>query len=108
LTSPRGGSAKCSRTGKPSPVSNAAAASARAARGRSGAGLALRLVPGGPVGLLGGQAALAKGDADMPSQAMQDLIDAFRDRQQASAGQAPPTLEERRASFAPRTAFLRC
>ena len=44
----------------------------------------------------------------MPSQAMQDLIDAFRDRQQASAGQAPPTLEERRASFAPGTAFIRC
>jgi hypothetical protein len=36
----------------------------------------------------------------MPSQAMQDLIDAFRDRRQASAGQAPPTLEERRTSFA--------
>jgi hypothetical protein len=44
----------------------------------------------------------------MPSQAMQDLIDAFRDRQQASAGRAPPTLEERRASFAPGTAFIRC
>ena len=44
----------------------------------------------------------------MPSQAMQHLIDAFRDRQQASAGQAPPTLEERRASFAPGTAFIRC
>ncbi len=37
----------------------------------------------------------------MPSQAMQDLIDAFRDRQKASASQAPPTLEERRAAFAP-------
>ena len=37
----------------------------------------------------------------MPSQAMQDLIDAFRDRQKASAGQTPPTLEERRATFAP-------
>jgi monoterpene epsilon-lactone hydrolase len=37
----------------------------------------------------------------MPSQAMQDLIDAFRDRQKASAGQAPPTLEQRRAAFAP-------
>ena len=37
----------------------------------------------------------------MPSQAMQDLIDALRDRQKASAGQAPPTLEERRAAFAP-------
>jgi epsilon-lactone hydrolase len=37
----------------------------------------------------------------MPSQAMQDLIDAFRDRQRASAGQTPPTLEERRATFAP-------
>jgi epsilon-lactone hydrolase len=37
----------------------------------------------------------------MRSQAMQDLIDAFRDRQEASAGQASPTLEERRAAFAP-------
>ena len=37
----------------------------------------------------------------MPSQAMQDVIDAFRDQQKASAGQAPPTLEQRRATFAP-------
>ena len=37
----------------------------------------------------------------MPSQAMQDLIDALRDRQKASASQAPPTLEERRAAFTP-------
>jgi len=37
----------------------------------------------------------------MPSQAMQDLIDTFRERQKASAGQAPPTLEKLRASFAP-------
>jgi len=37
----------------------------------------------------------------MPSQAMQDLIDAFWDQRKASASQAPPTLEERRATFAP-------
>ena len=37
----------------------------------------------------------------MPSQAMRDAIDAIRDRQQASVGQAPPTLEERRAAFVP-------
>jgi monoterpene epsilon-lactone hydrolase len=37
----------------------------------------------------------------MPSQAMQDLIDALSVRQKASASQAPSTLEERRASFAP-------
>jgi epsilon-lactone hydrolase len=37
----------------------------------------------------------------MPSQAMQDQIDALRDQQKASAGQTPPTLEERRATFAP-------
>ncbi len=37
----------------------------------------------------------------MPSQAMQDLIDALRDQQKTSASQARPTLEERRASFAP-------
>ena len=37
----------------------------------------------------------------MPSQAMQDVIEALRDRRKASAGQAPPTLEQRRASFTP-------
>ena len=37
----------------------------------------------------------------MPSQAMQDWIDALRDRRKASVSQAPPTLEERRAAFAP-------
>jgi monoterpene epsilon-lactone hydrolase len=37
----------------------------------------------------------------MPSQAMQDLIETLRDQQKASAGQAPPTLEELRAAFAP-------
>ena len=30
----------------------------------------------------------------MPSQAMQDAIEALRDRQQAGAGEAPPTLAE--------------
>jgi hypothetical protein len=30
-------------------------------------------------------------EADMPSQAVRDAIDAIRDRQQAGAGQAPPT-----------------
>ncbi len=37
----------------------------------------------------------------MPSQVMQDLIDAFREQQKASDSQAPSTLEERRAAFAP-------
>jgi epsilon-lactone hydrolase len=37
----------------------------------------------------------------MPSQAMQDLIDTFRNQRKASARQAPPTLQERRATFAP-------
>ena len=37
----------------------------------------------------------------MPSQAMQDAIDALRDRQKASASQAPPPLEEFRAAFTP-------
>jgi monoterpene epsilon-lactone hydrolase len=32
---------------------------------------------------------------------MQDLIDFLRDKQKASAGQAPPTLAELRATFAP-------
>jgi len=38
----------------------------------------------------------------MPSQAIQDSIDALRDRQKASASQAPPpTLAESRAAFVP-------
>jgi monoterpene epsilon-lactone hydrolase len=37
----------------------------------------------------------------MPSQAMQDAIDALRDRRNAEAGQAPPTLEQLRATFVP-------
>jgi epsilon-lactone hydrolase len=37
----------------------------------------------------------------MPSQAMQDAIDALRDRRKASASQPPPTLAERRAAFTP-------
>jgi monoterpene epsilon-lactone hydrolase len=37
----------------------------------------------------------------VPSQAMQDLIDFLRDKQKAGADQAPPTLEELRATFAP-------
>ncbi|HEY1918515.1 MAG TPA: alpha/beta hydrolase [Streptosporangiaceae bacterium] len=37
----------------------------------------------------------------MPSQAMQDVIDGLRAQQKANAGQAPPTLEQLRATFAP-------
>jgi epsilon-lactone hydrolase len=37
----------------------------------------------------------------VPSQAMQDLIDGFRARQKTEAGQTPPPLDERRATFAP-------
>jgi monoterpene epsilon-lactone hydrolase len=37
----------------------------------------------------------------MPSKPMRDLIDVLRDQQQASGGQVPPTLAERRATFAP-------
>ena len=37
----------------------------------------------------------------MPSQAMQDSIDALRDRRNASADTAVPTLDERRAAFTP-------
>jgi len=32
---------------------------------------------------------------------MQDMIEAFRDQQKASAGQVPPPLDQRRAAFAP-------
>ena len=37
----------------------------------------------------------------MPSQAMRDLIDGFRDRQKEVAIQAPKTLGELRDTFAP-------
>jgi epsilon-lactone hydrolase len=37
----------------------------------------------------------------VPSAAMQDLIDFLWDKQKASASQAPPTLEQSRAAFAP-------
>ena len=37
----------------------------------------------------------------MPSQAMQDMIEAFRDQQKANARQVPPPLDQRRAAFAP-------
>jgi epsilon-lactone hydrolase len=37
----------------------------------------------------------------MPSQAMQDAIEALRDRRKAGAGQVPPTLQELRATFTP-------
>src|SRR6202044_2868354 len=37
----------------------------------------------------------------MPSQAMQDWTDAFRDQRTARARQSPPPLAERRAAFAP-------
>jgi monoterpene epsilon-lactone hydrolase len=37
----------------------------------------------------------------MPSQAMQDVIDAISDRQKASTSQVSPTLDERRAAFTP-------
>jgi hypothetical protein len=40
----------------------------------------------------------AEGDADMPSQAMEELIDTLRDRQKATAGRAAPALEEGRAA----------
>ena len=37
----------------------------------------------------------------MPRRAMQDVIEALRDRRKASASQPPPTLAERRAAFVP-------
>ena len=37
----------------------------------------------------------------MPSHAMQNVIDGLRQQRTADAGQAPPTLAERRATFAP-------
>ncbi len=45
----------------------------------------------------------------MPSQAMQESIDALRERQQASGGQAPPPQKELSAPpSSPGTAFIRC
>jgi monoterpene epsilon-lactone hydrolase len=37
----------------------------------------------------------------MPSQSMQEVIDDLREQRKAAAGQAPPTLAERRATFTP-------
>ncbi len=37
----------------------------------------------------------------MPSHAMRDVIDGLREQRKAAAGQVPPTLAERRATFAP-------
>ena len=37
----------------------------------------------------------------MPSHAMQNVIDGLRQQRSAGAGQTPPTLAERRATFAP-------
>lgn len=37
----------------------------------------------------------------MPSQVMQNVIDGLRERRRAAAGQVPPRLAERRATFAP-------
>jgi epsilon-lactone hydrolase len=37
----------------------------------------------------------------MPSHEMQEAIEALRDRRSSGAGQAPPTLEERRVTFVP-------
>ena len=37
----------------------------------------------------------------MPSHAMQDVIDGLREQRKAAAGRVPPTLAERRATFAP-------
>src|SRR6185437_11183734 len=48
-----------------------------------------------------GWSAKSKEMPAMPSPAMQQLIDAFRDRRTARPGQAPPALEELRAGFAP-------
>jgi monoterpene epsilon-lactone hydrolase len=44
---------------------------------------------------------LLSGDADMPSQAMQDVIDTLRGQQKAAASQPSRSLEQRRAAFAP-------
>jgi epsilon-lactone hydrolase len=44
---------------------------------------------------------MLEGDADVPTRAMQDLIDFLQDQRKASASQAPPTLEQSRAAFAP-------
>ena len=42
----------------------------------------------------------------MPSQAMQDAINALKDRRRASASQPPATLAERRAALSPATVFI--
>jgi epsilon-lactone hydrolase len=47
------------------------------------------------------KAAHAKRGADMPSPAMQQMMDAFRAQQNVGPSQPSPTLEARRAAFAP-------
>ena len=44
----------------------------------------------------------------MPSQAMQDSIDALRDRQKASASQAPRRWKSAAPPSSPGTAFIQC
>ena len=44
----------------------------------------------------------------MPSQAMQDSIDALRDRRKASASQARPRWKSSGPPSSPGTAFIRC
>ena len=44
----------------------------------------------------------------MPSHAMRNVIDGLREQRQAGAGQPPPTLAERRATFAPPASLTRC
>lgn len=44
----------------------------------------------------------------MPSQAMQNLIDAFRDRRKARASQAPPPWKSAAPPSPPQAASIRC
>ena len=44
----------------------------------------------------------------MPSQAMQDVIDALRDRRKASAGQPRRRWKSAAPASSPGTAFIRC
>jgi epsilon-lactone hydrolase len=73
MTSTPGGSAKSSRTGT---------------RSRASSGRNRQVVP-------------TEGKDEMPSQAMQESIEALRARHKASASHGSPTLDERRATFVP-------
>jgi hypothetical protein len=50
----------------------------------------------------------AEGDADMPSEAMQEIIDALWDQRRAGVGQSPRRCKSAARPSPPRVAFIQC